>query len=519
MRTGAEAALVEFRRARRRRYVEELDAMEVLYRVYVGAIAAAIGLGLLAGAIAEAPVSASALDQIRVHAPAMIGIAIGLGLLAGLRSGSHGGPLAIEPAEVHYTLLAPIDRGAALRPAAYAQLRIAAICGAILGAVVGNFVFRRFPGSPVEWIACLALFGALVPVCVLGAALLASGRRLPRPAAAAVGTALVAWSAVDLVLGFTTSPATMLGELATLPLQGGARIVLAGAGVALAMAAVGVGVLGIGGLLLEAARRRAALTAELRFSVSVRDLRSVVLLRRQLAAERPRRRPWLRVRSAGAHPIWRRGWQSFLRWPPIRVARAVVIAAAAGAVAVAAWKASVVLAVVPGALLFVAALDLVEPLAQEADHPTRLELLPLDAAKISRRHLAAPSVAMAALVLLAGVAAAVVAGSAIGIELGLLLALPTGFVLVCSAAFSATNDPYAYLTAPQIGYVVQAAPVFVAVAALAAPILAARATWLHGSAALVGAIPVEFFAVAVGAVASFFLGERMAGRLSLGGEA
>src|SRR6185312_1978090 len=277
MTTGAEAALVEFRRTRRRRYVEELDVMEVLYRVYVGAIFAAIGLGLLAGAINEAPVSASALDQIRVHAPPIIGIVLALGLLAGLRSGSHGGPLAIEPAEVQYTLLAPLDRGAALRPAALAQLRIAAIGGAVSGAVVGNFVFRRFPGSPVEWIGGLALFGALVPVAVLGGALLGSGRRLRPALAATAGSALVLWSVADLVFGLTTSPATMLGELATLPLQHGARVALAAAGVALALALFACGLLGVGGILLEAARRRAALAAELRFSASVKDLRTVVL--------------------------------------------------------------------------------------------------------------------------------------------------------------------------------------------------------------------------------------------------
>ena len=435
--------------------------MEVLYRVYVVAIFAAIGLGVLAGAINEAPAGTSALAEIRAHAPAIIGIGIAIGVLAGLRSGSHGGPLAIEPAEVQYTLLAPLDRGRALRPAALAQLRIVAICGAVLGAVVGNFVFRRFPGSPVEWIVSLALFGALVPVTVLGGALLGSGRRLT-------------------------------------------------------LALVGVGLLWVGGILLEAARRRAALAAELRFSASVRDLRTVILLRRQLSAERPRRRPWLRVGSAGSHPFWRRGWQSFMRWPAMRVARVLAIAVAAGGVAVAAWKVSVVLAVIPGPLLFVAALDLVEPLAQEADHPTRLELLPVDAAEVSRRHLAAPSVAMAAVVALAGVAAAVLAGDAVGIELGLVLALPTGFVLVASAAFSATNDPYAYLTAPQIGYMVQGAPIFVAVVALAVPILAARATWLHSGQALAGAIPVEVFAIGVGAMVAFLLSERMAGRITLG---
>ena len=204
--------------------------MEVLYRVYVGAIFAAIGLGVLGGAIHEAPADASALDSIRVHAPPIIGIALALGLLAGCAAGSHGGPLAIEPAEVQYTLLAPLDRGVALRPAAFAQLRIAAIAGAVTGAVVGNFVFRRFPGSPVEWIASLALFGALVPVCALGGALLASGRRLRPLLAGGIGVVLALWSVADLVFGWTTSPATMLGELATLPLQHGARIALAGAG-------------------------------------------------------------------------------------------------------------------------------------------------------------------------------------------------------------------------------------------------------------------------------------------------
>jgi hypothetical protein len=491
--------------------------MEVLYRVYVGAIAAAVGLGLLAGAINEAPASASALEQIRVHAPPIIGIAIGIAILAGLRSGSHGGPLAIEPGEVQYTLLAPLDRGTALRPAALSQLRIVAICGGAFGAVVGNFTFRRFPGSPVEWIAALALFGALVPVAVLGAAMLGSGRRLRPLAAGGIGVALTLWSVADLVFGWTTSPSTMLGELATLPLQHGARIALAAVGVALAVALVGLGLLGVGGILLEAARRRAALAAELRFSASVRDLRTVILLRRQLSSERPRRRPWLRVRSAGAHPIWRRGWQSLLRWPAMRVARVVAIAVAAGAVAAAAWKVSIVLAVLPGALLFVAALDLVEPLAQEADHPTRLELLPLDPGKISRRHLAAPSAAMAAVVLLAGTAAAIVGASPIGLELGLVLALPAGLLLVCCAAFSATNDPYAYLGAPQIGYLVQGAPIFTAVAALAGPILAARATWLHGGGPLAGAVPVALFLAAVGWIAALALGERMAGRLSLQG--
>lgn len=517
MRTGAEGALAEFRRTRRRRYVEQLDVMEVLYRVYVGAIFAAIGLGLLAGAMHEAPADASALEQIRVHAPPIIGIAIGLGVLAGLRSGGNGGPLAIEPAEVQYTLLAPLDRGHALRPAALAQLRNAAIGGAVLGAVVGNFTFRRFPGSPVEWIACLALFGALVPVSVLGSAMLASGRRLRPLAVAGIGVALTAWSVADLALGWTTSPATMLGELATLPLQSGARVALAAAGVALAAALIGAGLLGVGGILLEAARRRAALAAELRFSASVSDLRTVVLLRRQLASERPRRRPWLRVRSDGAHPVWRRGWQSLMRWPLVRIVRVLALALAAGALAAAAWKASIILFVLPGALLFVAALDLVEPLAQEADHPTRFELLPTDTAKLFRRHLAAPAAALAVVLVVAALAAAATAGSPLALELGAVLAVPIAFVLACCAAFSATNDPFRFATlSPGVSYGVAAAPLAVAVIAVGVPLLAARAVWLGGRSPLSTAFEVDLFALAVGWAAVFLLGELIAKRTAVG---
>src|SRR6202012_1476561 len=113
------------------------------------------------------PADPTAVDDIRVHAPAIFGIAVAGLVLAGLRAGARGGPLAIEAAEVHYTLLAPVSRRTALRPAALSQLRIAAIAGAIFGAVVGNFVFRRFPGSAVEWIGSprgLRAGGPLAPL-------------------------------------------------------------------------------------------------------------------------------------------------------------------------------------------------------------------------------------------------------------------------------------------------------------------------------------------------------------------
>ncbi len=493
MEAGVEA-LREMRRARRRRYVARLDKMEVLYRVYVGVIFGAIALGVLAGAIHEAPATAAAVESIRSQAPTLIGLALAFGVLAGLRSGARGGPLAIEEAELRYVLLAPLDRGTALRPAAIAQARIAAMVGAVTGAIVGNFVFRRFPGSALEWIGCLALFGALVPLCILGSAQIACGRRLRPGLASAAGLLLVVWSAVDVAFGWTSSPATMLGHLATLPLRGEGAAAEAAIGVGLALALVAVGLFGIGGLLLEAALRRAALTAEMRFSASVQDLRTVILLRRQLASELPRRRPWLRLSPAAenGHPVWRRGWQSFLRWPAARIARVVALGVAAGAVAAAAWSQTPVLFVFPGLLLFVAALDLIEPLAQEADHPTRRGLLPVAGGRLFRRHLAAPASALAGVVAIGALAAAAIGAdpaTALGLGAAMLVASP--LLLACAAALSATYDPYEFILAPELGYLWSTLPVGLAAAGVGVPLVAAWAVARRGGGSVGVAVAAE----------------------------
>jgi hypothetical protein len=499
------------RSARRRRYVQRADVMEVLYRVYLGAIAGLFVLAFLAGALHEVPADPGSVHSIRDHGPAILGIVVALLVYAGLRTGARGGPLAIEAAEVRYTLLAPVSRRTALRPAALAQLRVAVLAGAVLGGVVGNFVFRRFPGSGVEWIGSLAAFGALVPIAVLGAAMVGSGRRLRPSAAAAIGLALVAWTGLDLALGSNTSPATMLGDLATLPLQHGTSAALAALGAVLALALLAAGLLGIGGLALEAAQRRAQLVAEMRFSASVQDLRTVILLRRQLASERPRRKPWLRLpgavvgpssaeaasassprlaaagsgpgRSARPRfgsaspgsPLWRRDAQSFLRWPAVRVGRVVLIAVAAGVIAVGGFDLTPVLFALPGPLLFIAALDLIEPLAQESDHPTRRLLLPRRSADLIRGHLVVPTVATGVVLAIATVAAAAVGGDP-GLALGVggICIVPGALVLVCAAAVSATNDPYEFiLLSPEMTQAINFAPLVCAMVAIFLPLFVA----------------------------------------------
>jgi len=506
------------RSMRRRRFVGQLDnVMEILYRVYIGAFFGAIALAVLAGIVHDAGVGAEAADEIADKGPALLGAIVSLAVLAGLRSGARGGPLAIEDAEIQYVLLAPVDRGMVLRPAALRQMRVGAVTGAVLGAVAGNFAFRRLPGSPAEWIACLAFFGALIPLSTLGCALLASGRRLRPPFAAAIGAALLAWSLADVLLGLKTSPATMLGVLATLPLQNGASPALALAGVAVAVAAISLGLAWLSGLSLEAARRRATLTDQLRFSASVQDLRAVVLLRRQLASEMPRRRPWVRLRAPvlARWPIPRRAAQSFLRWPVSRLGRSLTVGVAAGAIVVGAWSGTTPLVALAGVVMLLPAFDVVEPLAQEVDHPLRRDLLPIKPESLILHHLIAPALVMVFVLLAGVVAATVLAGSGTALGVGAVMIIPTAFVLLCCAAISTTNDPYKYVLTPNLGYAQTALPIVVALVSVAVPVLVAREVASHGGSPEVAVAGIEVAVLMVGAALASWLGVRLAAQAAV----
>ena len=212
---------------------------------------------------------------------------------------------------------------------------------------------------------------------------------------AAVGLVVAVVVAADLAAATATSPATHLGRLAMSALDAVPRS-LAGL-VLLALPAAGLA--GVGGTALEAARRQAGLAAQLRFALTMQDVRTVILLRRQLAAEGPRRRPWARL-PAGRRPrpVWRRDWHGILRWPAARILRMVLLGVTAGLAAAWAWRGTPALALAAGAALLVAALDSTEGPAQEADHPVRHDTLPVHPGRLLVRHLAAPAVVMLAVV-------------------------------------------------------------------------------------------------------------------------
>ncbi len=514
-----QALLAELSRTRRRRRLDRVDWFDSFYNAYLTALA--VGIATIVGStyVPDETVSASAAVAVAADGPAVLGVGIAVLLALGLRSGGRGGPLALEAPTVQHVLLAPVDRSAALRGAAIRQLRFGSFVGAVAGAVTGLLAARRLPVDLFVTVLTTALAGALVAVAVVGTALVASGRRITPTTANLVALAVVASAGADVVAGTAISPPALLGRLTLAGLEADP---IAVGGVFLALAVGWLGLASVGGTSLEAARRRAGLVSELRFAVTLQDLRTVVLLRRRLAQERPRTRPWIRLPASGRGrlPTWRRGWAGIARFPAVRVVRMVVLGAIAGASLVGAWAGTSTLVVVAGVALYVAALDAVEPLAQEIDHPDRWAGFPLAPGGLLLRHLPASLVVMVVVCVIAGAAGTVVGTAAVALPLAAALVVPVAAASTTAAAASTSQG----MAQPKSSFsaVPEAAgiallfrngwPIVLVVISLL-PVLAARAAVDEGIAGAPVAAATAIIPVLLAAIALFWLSRRTPLRL------
>src|SRR5207245_9660315 len=114
-RPQAVEARADQRAARRRRRLAEVDVFEAVYRVYLTGITLTMAVLLLAGATGDRRLRPSTVDAVRHHGAGVLGLVVALAVAVGLRSGGRGGPLVVEAPDVAHVLLAPVDRGAALR--------------------------------------------------------------------------------------------------------------------------------------------------------------------------------------------------------------------------------------------------------------------------------------------------------------------------------------------------------------------------------------------------------------------
>ena len=367
---------------------------DLAYRVYTTALAVLVLTVFASGLVGDQRLTPAQAASVADKGPIWAGLIMAVALFIGVRSGVRSGPLALEAGDVHHLLLGPLDRSSILRVPAVSMIAYGAAGATAVGALSGELLSQRLPGSSVAWLASGALFGLTTAVLGLGAAMLTASRRLRRPIPELLAVALLAWSVADLFGVTPTAPLTHLGRILFWPIHFEAWPL---GGVAATVAITVAGVALVGGLSVEAARRRTQLVGQLRFAVTQQDLRSVLLLRRQLAAERPRNRSLIRhlPQAMGRRlPVFTRDLQSLLRWPTVRIVRVVVLLVGAALALRATYAGTTPLILVAGILTFVAALDATEPLAQEVDHPTLLASYPKPAGTVLVQHLAAPVLLM-----------------------------------------------------------------------------------------------------------------------------
>jgi hypothetical protein len=497
----AAGALKDLRRARRHNRLESIHWIDALYNVYLTAAAGIILVIFLSGKVDQPKLHGAALQHFIDHGPAVLGLLIAVAVAFGLRSGGRGGPLTFEAPVVQHEMLAPVPRELVVRSPAIKQLRFLSFAGLVVGAIVGLVASRQLSGSPVLPVALTAITFSLSAVLASACAMIACGRRLGWWVVNLLAVAVLAWSVADIATGLHTSPLTWLASVAFWSLQFtpiGIAALLMVAGLAV------LGVLGIGSLSLEAARRRSGLVSQLRFAVTLQDVRTVVLLRRQLSQEKPRPNPWIRMRRGGRlPPVWRRDVRGLLRFPAVRMVRMALLGIVAGLCIGMMWRGTPALIVVAGLALYFAGYDAVEALAQEIDHPTRWGSYPEDSGRVLLSHLPAAVVAM---LFVCAVTTAtilfIVPGAVVGsllMPLVIVVAMAAAVGAAVSTALGAPNPSSIIGLGPELMGIVLAlrllVPPAIVVVSLTPLLLAGHDPHLVQTARVGNTVPYVLFAV------------------------
>lgn len=428
----------QMRRTRRGRRLGELEWFDVAYRVYLAAL---IGGGVvlwLSGLVTDTAATPAQITDVTDHGPAFLGLAVALAIALGLRSGSDGGPISIEPPDVRHLLMAPVPRADVLRRPVVQRFRTMVFGGALVGLIAGQLAARRLPGSPEAWAASAAVAAAATGAVFVAVAVVVHALRVPRWLATGLALLVVVAQGVA-VTGRIPGPGNPIGSFALWGMRQEPGDLLAiGLVVVVSIAAIALA----GRLRTEPLVRRGDLVSQLRFAVTMQDLRTVVLLRRQLRGERPRSQPWIRVgaRASGSpgRAIWRRGWRGLLRYPVSRLTRMAALSAAAGVASVAVLRGTTPAIVGIGLALYLLGLDAVEPLSQEIDHPDYTDAVPIRRGWMMAHQVAAPALALVPFALIG--AAVVSALESDAWSSAFALCVPVTWVGVCGAVISIVRD-------------------------------------------------------------------------------
>jgi hypothetical protein len=433
------SALTDLRRTRRARRLGDTEWFDLAYHVYLAGIFGGSAIIVASDYIGDQPLSDSGAADVFAHGPAVLGLLAVLALVGGMRSGSEGGPVSIEAADVVHLMLAPVSRTRVLRLPLLQRFR-AVMSGAVLaGGVAGLLAAQRLPGTGPDWTISGAAFGACIAVIFVAAATIAHAIRLPGWAPVVIGAPLIAWQ-VWAITNTIAGPGDSLGSLALWGYRQHPSDLLGVVAVVVMLAAA---VAVAGRLRVEHLARRGDLVSQLRFAVTMQDLRTVVLLRRQLREEQPRTRPWLRLSPRTGRPgtaVALRSLRGLTRIPAARLGRMVLVAASAGLAAGVTARGSTAAVIACGILVFVLGLDLIEPLSQEIDHPDRTVGLPISTGWLHERLLIGPLVLAVPLALIAAATCTAVAPDAA--PAAFALAVPVLWAGMTGAVVNTVRDDH-----------------------------------------------------------------------------
>jgi hypothetical protein len=456
-------ALSDLRTARRKNRLQEIHWSDALYRSYVIVVAGGLLLGWASSMLGSEPVGPQAVADVARKGPALLGALIALLFGNGLRAGSRGGPLSIEAADLAHVLQAPLDRSRSLRRPYVHVLRRAVLQGIGIGGAAGVLAHPFLPGNAWPWMGAGALAGFGVSVGSVALASVASSWRMPKGLATGIAVGLLGWSIADVSLRTITSPLSVAGSAFLLPMANVRVHPTIGLAVlfGIMIVASALAWMRLGGTSMEMVERRTALVTQLRFAVSTQDLRTAMLLRRQLAAERSRPKPWVKIKG-GKTPdtaVIVRGFRGLARWPGSRLARMVVGGLVAGVIGRAAWEGVLPLVILAGLVFFVLALDAIESLAQDADHPDLVMALPRHHGRLANRQTIVPGVIMAFVGILAGVGGTLsgalfgthtmaASGGTVAVTLiaGIVAGIVAAVLAVAGAVLSVTLGPPSFMT-------------------------------------------------------------------------
>ena len=116
-------AVIDLRRARRRRRLQKIDISELIYRGYLTALGVGVVVYVLSNLPQDYRVTAAHVSSVAQYGPALIGVGVAVLVALAIRSGARGGPLVLEAPDIQHVLLSPVSRGRTLRQPALQKVR------------------------------------------------------------------------------------------------------------------------------------------------------------------------------------------------------------------------------------------------------------------------------------------------------------------------------------------------------------------------------------------------------------